>query len=93
MLGDDRVIRVGILDIERHKIAFKQRQSAKAARRPTRQNQVGDLKPGIAYACRREGNPRRADFEGGALNEPASRKANVVVSKTFSCRTPPPNLP
>ena len=37
--------------------------------------------------------PRRADFDGVALNEPASRKENVVVSKTFSRRTPPPNLP
>ena len=37
--------------------------------------------------------PRRADCEGGPVNEPASREANVVVSKTFSRRTPPPNLP
>ena len=34
--------------------------------------------------------PRRADCEGGPVNEPASRKANVVVSKTFSRRTPRP---
>jgi hypothetical protein len=33
--------------------------------------------------------PRRADFDGVALNEPACRKENVVVSKTFS----PPDAP
>jgi hypothetical protein len=37
--------------------------------------------------------PRRADFEGEAPNEPASRKVVVLVPNALSCRTPSPNLP
>jgi hypothetical protein len=32
--------------------------------------------------------PRRVDFEGEAPNQPASRKAVVVVANMLSCRTP-----
>jgi hypothetical protein len=62
MLRNNRVIWIGILDIEGYEIAFKQRQSAKGARCPVSQNHVCDFKPSVAYACRREGNSSTCRF-------------------------------
>src|ERR1700677_3210437 len=64
ILRNNRVIWVRILDIEGYEIAFKQRQSAKRARRPPSQNQVGDFKPRLAYACGREGNSSTGGLRG-----------------------------
>ena len=76
------------MDIEGYEIAFNQRQSAKGARCPICQNHVCDFKPRVAYAADARVIPRRADFEGEAPNEPASRKVVVLIPNTLSCRTP-----
>src|ERR1700733_2409783 len=64
ILHNNRIIWIRILDIEGHEIAFKQRQTAKGARCPMCQNQVGDFKPRVAYAWGGEGNSSTGGLRG-----------------------------